>query len=1201
MDEIVSSREMKKTFIFAVLFVIFSVHLLFSPLFGHPVWGERTILTQPNGTKIVGYIYGDEFYRRIETEEGYTIILNEQTGTIEYAALENNELVPSGMVVGVARASYLEQINFPKHLTNRKFKIAEIRRKNPERFYGRQRDRTKIRGLKIQALEGIKKVFMVCVQFQVETSPPTKWSSGTYAPSGFDDRLFSTDPSDISMTNYYKSNSYNKFWPEGYTYPNWITLPQTASWYKTNNSWRQVIIDALDEIRNDDPSFDFTQYANSGDMDMIIVWAGTTENWGDFYWPHMSLATVIRYGVRVENYNAVNERNSDGSQKVNIGTFCHEYGHMTGCPDLYDYSSFQLRPIGYYGVMSTASRNTNFYGYLKWKVYGWITPEEIFSNGSYSLDALGLASASNPRLYKINIESPEEFLLLENRRNGSDPNYENLSARRSGLLITHIDENCYEENSYLWAEGQPDYTFYGVEAIVPGLNPSITTLEAYAEYYDEMVFGSDYGFTRLEPAYPDDQPAGAYLTLTSGDDTENVIYRNTQGHTSSTQIYISDISGSALTMTFTAVVPSTTPAISGSVSNTDGQGIAGVTLSFSDGGGQATTDADGNYIQSVSSGWSGTVTPSLAGNVFDPSSRSYSNITGSVVDQDYYGSTSFIKGRVTNGAGSGIEDVIAAVYSTAASYITAARTDSDGYYLNGGLSTGNYKIWFLPYVSSGMYAREWYNDKDSFSTSDSVSVAAGTTTSGIDAVLATGGNIEGTVTNILDAGIELVLVEAYAFSGNLVCSDYTDSNGDYSLLGLKAGSYKLNFNTADAIGNYTSEWYSDKDSINTADSVSVSEWSITSDINAQLSSPNPFISGTVATSGGVGVQGVTITFSGGEGTASTDANGNYSHSITFGWSGTATPSKAGYTFSPTSRDYTNITSDQAGEDYTGTVFTYTISGNVSTAAAGLTGVVMDGLPGDPTTDASGNYTATVDYGFSGTVVPTKAGYSFSPASRDYTNITSDQQDHNYTASIIQCELTIAAGTGGTTTPNPDTYTYDYGTQVEVTAVPDSGYEFSGWSGAATGTTNPITITMDADKTLTANFRLVSTGDGNGGGKKSGCFIATAAYGSPLHPHLDILRDFRDDYLMNNWFGRKLVGLYYRYSPSIAGFIANHKLLRVMVRVNLVPIIAFSYSAIHFGPLATAVGLVLMVLFPVLFILFFARKVRIFWQKGIRAK
>jgi hypothetical protein len=92
--------------------------------------------------------------------------------------------------------------------------------------------------------------------------------------------------------------------------------------------------------------------------------------------------------------------------------------------------------------------------------------------------------------------------------------------------------------------------------------------------------------------------------------------------------------------------------------------------------------------------------------------------------------------------------------------------------------------------------------------------------------------------------------------------------------------------------------------------------------------------------------------------------------------------------------------------------------------------------------------------------------------------------------------------------------------------------------------------------------------------------------------LDILRDFRDKYLMPNGFGRKFVELYYRYSPSIASFIAEHKLLKVAVRIYLLPVIAFSSLMVHFGPAATAVVLVFMLAFAILFIQFYPGKVRI---------
>jgi len=215
--------------------------------------------------------------------------------------------------------------------------------------------------------------------------------------------------------------------------------------------------------------------------------------------------------------------------------------------------------------MGASIAQINFCGYLKWKNYGWVDAEEISLTETYFVDALGLASASKPRLYKINIDSPKEYLLLENRENGADPDYENYSNRRSGLLITHIDEN------YPPASGLPSYTYYGVEAIAPCLDPSITELSEYAKYYGKMAFSSDYGYTRLEPSYPDDQPPGAYLTLMDEEegDTENIIYRNTQGHVEATKMYISNISESGNRMSFTLSVEYTLMISAGTGGTTD--------------------------------------------------------------------------------------------------------------------------------------------------------------------------------------------------------------------------------------------------------------------------------------------------------------------------------------------------------------------------------------------------------------------------------------------------------------------------------------------------------------------------------------------------------------------------------------------------------------------------------------------------------
>jgi len=89
----------------------------------------------------------------------------------------------------------------------------------------------------------------------------------------------------------------------------------------------------------------------------------------------------------------------------------------------------------------------------------------------------------------------------------------------------------------------------------------------------------------------------------------------------------------------------------------------------------------------------------------------------------------------------------------------------------------------------------------------------------------------------------------------------------------------------------------------------------------------------------------------------------------------------------------------------------------------------------------------------------------------------------------------------------------------------------------------------------------ATYDGGGGG---GCFIATAAYGSLMAPHVKILCEFRDRILLPNRFGKSFVDFYYKHSPPAANFIAEHGDLRAMVRVALVPVVGISWITLKLG-------------------------------------
>ena len=80
--------------------------------------------------------------------------------------------------------------------------------------------------------------------------------------------------------------------------------------------------------------------------------------------------------------------------------------------------------------------------------------------------------------------------------------------------------------------------------------------------------------------------------------------------------------------------------------------------------------------------------------------------------------------------------------------------------------------------------------------------------------------------------------------------------------------------------------------------------------------------------------------------------------------------------------------------------------------------------------------------------------------------------------------------------------------------------------------------------------------------KKYCFIATAAYGSPLAREVALLQHYRDNYLSRTPPGRKFIEAYYRLSPYPAGLISRNKLLRNCARYLLTPLILLIKHHLH---------------------------------------
>ncbi|PLW95929.1 MAG: hypothetical protein C0593_12865 [Marinilabiliales bacterium] len=159
------------------------------------------------------------------------------------------------------------------------------------------------------------------------------------------------------------------------------------------------------------------------------------------------------------------------------------------------------------------------------------------------------------------------------------------------------------------------------------------------------------------------------------------------------------------------------------------------------------------------------------------------------------------------------------------------------------------------------------------------------------------------------------------------------------------------------------------------------------------------ISGTITEAEtGAPLQGVTLTFTGNEGSAITNAAGYYSHEVPYAWSGNVFPDIYTHLFTPRKKHYFNVKEDHNNENYAA-IIAYHITGHfhddvVNSDLAGMR-LIFSNNGDTATTDANGNYDHKVAKGWTGDAVPALPGFTSTPASRHYDPVYEDKNDHCY--------------------------------------------------------------------------------------------------------------------------------------------------------------------------------------------------------------